>query len=319
MGVAGTNPPIELADARKGRRGPSLMPVPRGDIRPGVPVPYAIFDANGRLLLSAGEQVESEYALDILRQRGLYFDKSGSALVNVPEPASAPVARPGPAPSAGVGKPFATLRLLPGTVIHLDFPSEATDRPRIALRLIGHLEGGGVLLSSVNDRGAVVPFREGEVVLAKVVAGNDLGLFNTTVQKVCFAPFPYIHLAYPDAVYMKVLRRHARVETRLIVAIAREGVEAHGPLAGLAINLSASGLRLEAAKGLFDRGTRLRLGLRLPAVGEERTLSIPAQVRSLSTSGAPSGSVHYGLEFDELPANDRLVLEHFVFQGLLEA
>jgi c-di-GMP-binding flagellar brake protein YcgR len=163
-----------------------------------------------------------------------------------------------------------------------------------------------------------VPFREGELVQVKVIAGNDIGAFTALVQKVCFAPYPYIHISYPDAVQMKVLRRHARVDTRLIVAASFEAQEGSAPMAGLAVNLSASGMRLEMAQGALQRGDRLRIGMRLPAAGDERTLTLAGVVRTVATQAAPPGRAHCGVEFDELPAVDRLVLEHYVFQGLLE-
>lgn len=319
---AGTNPPSDLGAARQARRPRELAPVRRTDLKVGVPTPYPIFDAHGRLLLRAGEVVDSERALSALREMGLYSDVSDSGAMpsggRAEEP-PAPVARPEPAEPIGVEKPFAQLRLQPGTVLHLDFLGEASGRPRVALRLVGYLDGGSVLVSAVNAQGAVVPFREGELVQAKVVAGNDLGAFTALVQKVCFSPYPYIHLGYPDAVQMKLLRRHARVETRLIVAATREEHEAAGPVPGLGVNLSASGMRLEAAAGLLERGTRVKLGLRLPAAGEERTLAIPAVVRSVATQGVAAGKAHYGLEFDELPPVDRLILEHYVFHELLES
>jgi c-di-GMP-binding flagellar brake protein YcgR len=321
MNGAGMNPSVDFAGARPGRRR-ELAPVRRNDLKVGVPTPYPIFDAYGRLLLRAGEVVDSERALNALQEMGLYSDTAdarGGSVERGGAVEALPPSRPEPREPVGIEKPFAALKLASGTVMHLDFLGESAGRPRVALRLIGHLEGGSVLVSAINAHGAVVPFREGELLQAKVVAGNDLAAFTTLVQKVCFAPFPYIHLGYPDAVQMKVLRRHARIETRLIVAATRDGDEGAGPVAGLGVNLSASGMRFEAAAGVLERGARLRVGLRLPAAGEERTLTIPALVRSVATNSAPPGKAHYGLEFDELPPVDRLVLEHFVFQGLLEA
>jgi hypothetical protein len=58
--------------------------------------------------------------------------------------------------------------------------------------------------------------------------------------------------------------------------------------------------------------------MRLSAAGEDRTLTVAGVVRSVATASAPEGRAHCGIEFDELPPVDRLVLEHHVFQGLLE-
>jgi hypothetical protein len=314
---------VDLSTARRpagGGRPRELAPLRRNEVRVGVPVPYPIFDAHGRLLLREGEIVDSERALSALYEQGLYSDSAQARAANVraDEGPWQPPIKAEPDGPAVVEKSFAQLKLLPGTVLHLDFFGESTGRPRVALRLIGQLEGGSVLLSAVNAHGAVVPFREGELVQVKVVAGNDIGAFTALVQKACFTPFPYIHLGYPDAVQMKVLRRHARVETRLIVSLAYEGREGAAPAAGLGVNLSASGMRLEVARELLARGDRIRIGMRLSAAGEDRTLTVAGVVRSVATASAPEGRAHCGIEFDELPPVDRLVLEHHVFQGLLE-
>lgn len=308
MQPKGSSTPVDLSTAR------------RNAVRVGVPVPYPIFDAHGRLLLRQGEIVDSERALSALHELGLYSDSAQArgAAVRTDDAPWQPSPKAEPEDPAIVEKSFAQLKLLPGTVLHLDFLGESAGRPRVALRLIGHLEGGSVLLSAVNAQGGVVPFREGELVQVKVVAGNDIGAFTALVQKACFTPFPYIHLGYPDAVQMKMLRRHARVETRLIVSVAHEDREGAAPVAALGVNLSASGMRLEVARDMLARGDRLRIGMRLSAAGEERTLTVTGTVRSVATASAPEGRAHCGVEFDELPPVDRLILEHHVFQGLLE-
>jgi c-di-GMP-binding flagellar brake protein YcgR len=295
-----------------------LAPIKRHDLRVGVPVPYQIFDAHGRLLLRQGEVVDTERQLNTLRELGLYSDAENaraSAATRDDEPYHA---KPLIEIDIAVEKSFAQLRLQPGSVLHLDFLGDSIHRPRVSLRLVGYSEFVSVMLSAVNAQGGVVPFREGELLQAKVIAGNDIGAFTALVQKVYFTPFPYIHIGYPDVVQMKVLRKHARVDTRLIVSVAREGQESAPPMAGIAVNLSASGMRLEMYVNMLNRGDRLKIALRLPGAGEERTLAITGTVRTVATQAAPIGKAYCGLEFDEVPAVDRLILEHYVFQGLLE-
>jgi c-di-GMP-binding flagellar brake protein YcgR len=315
--------PVDLIPARRtagGARARELALLRRNDVRVGVPVPFPIFDAHGRLLLREGEIVDSERALSALHEQGLYSDsaQARAASVRGDDGPWQPAPRVEPEGPIVVEKSFAQLKLLPGTVLHLDFLGESAGRPRVALRLIGHLEGASVILSTVNAQGGVVPFREGELVQVKVVAGNDIGAFTALVQKGCFTPFPYIHLGYPDAVQMKMLRRHARVETRLIVSVSHEDREGVAPVAALGVNLSASGMRLEVARELLARGDRVRIGMRLSAAGEDRTLTVSGSIRSVATASAPEGRAHCGVEFDELTPVDRLVLEHHVFWGLLE-
>ncbi len=297
----------------------ALAPLRRNDLSIGVPVPYPIYDAHGRLLLRQGEIVDSERQLATLRELGLYSEQGEArSSAGADEGSYQRAPKLIDLNSVSTEKSFAQLRLMPGTVLHMDFLGDSIHRPRVALRLVGFQEFVSVMLSAVDAQGSVVPFREGELLLVKVIAGNDIGAFTALVQKIYFTPFPYIHIGYPDTVQMKVLRKHARVDTRLIVSVARDGQDAAAPIPALAVNLSASGMRLEVFANAFVQGDRIKVALRLPAAGDERTLTISSTVRTLSAKAAPVGKLNCGVEFDELPAVDRLILEHYVFQGLLE-
>lgn len=80
MNSAGSPPPESLHARRAtavtrigGAR--ELAPLRRHDLQLGVPVPYPIYDAYGRLLLRQGEVVDSDRQLTTLRELGLYSDQ----------------------------------------------------------------------------------------------------------------------------------------------------------------------------------------------------------------------------------------------------
>lgn len=300
-----------------------LQPVRRTDIKIGSPLPYAVYDAHGRLLLKAGEVIRSEHQLTTLHEQGMYaqpdpltrsgrrgdyFDPATEVVDPEPEPGNAPQTRRLP-----------ELKLSPGKTLYIDFPS-TTNRPRVALRLIGFLEGAGVLIGALNAEGNVVPFREGEFLFVRVLTASGVATFECKVLKVHFTPFPYVVTSFPESAVFSVMRQHERVDTDLICTAAnldrfvREGSSDSIP--ALMKNLSASGCQIEASPSLAETGERVRLGFRLTAAGEEHVLSIVSTVRAVKTFGEP-GKRRFGLQFEELGIGERLVLEHYIFHALI--
>jgi len=335
-----------------------LQPVRRSDLTVGAPLPYPIYDANWRLLLRAGEIIETEHQLDLLCGKGLYVDRSGDKVS--PATGGTSFRHAGHVQHAGQGhsathgqhathghhvahghhvthghpaghahraeavsaslpnqRSFVQLRLVPGKLLTLNFLSE-TKRPQVSLKLIGYLEHQGILLSALDAEGAVVPFREGELLFVRVVAENDVVTFDSSVSKVKFSPFPYLMLTYPEKVLVQTLRRHARIATRLIVTVANLSHGGGGePVAGLVTNLSSSGARLEAPPALAGIGDHLRVGLKLQTAGAEHVLTLEAEVRGLGEAAGRVGMARFGLQFLHLSTPERVVIEHFIFQELL--
>ena len=50
----------------------TLVPVRKGEIAIGKPLPWAVYDANRVLLLNKGVEVTSEFQLQTLMEKGLY-------------------------------------------------------------------------------------------------------------------------------------------------------------------------------------------------------------------------------------------------------
>ena len=89
------------------------------------------------------------------------------------------------------------------------------------------------------------------------------------------------------------------------------------PAAGVVRNLSASGAQFEGKQHLAEVGDELRIGFKLIAAGEEHVLSLRADVRGVKTPGEPDKR-RFGLQFKELTVSERLLIEHFLFNALMQ-
>lgn len=300
-----------------------LQPVRRTDIKIGSPLPYPVYDAMGRLLLKAGEVIESERQLTTLHELGLYLAEGDLSRLargpfHSPEPLPSEAPEPAEADGARETRKLGELKLVPGKTLYIDFLT-ATNRPRVALRLVGLLEGGGVLISALNADGGVVPFRDNELLFVRVLTASGVATFEAKVLKVHFTPFPYVVTSYPDVAVFHVMRAHERVDTQLIcsaVNLSRPVMGEPRTHAGIMKNISASGCQVEAPPDIADVGDRLRLGFKLEAAGEEHVLSVVAELRGIKTFGDPDKR-RFGLQFVELGTSERLVVEHFIFHALV--
>ncbi len=301
-----------------------LQPVRRTDIKIGSPLPYPVYDSMGRLLLRAGEVIETERQLSTLHEMGLYLaerDLGRSARGGQPPELQAADSSTEPAEDEGPRetRKLSELKLAPGKTLYIDFLS-TTNRPRVALRLVGLHEGGGVLISAVNADGGVVPFRDNELLFVRVLTASGVATFQAKVLKVHFTPFPYVVTSYPDGVVFHVMRAHERVDTQIICSVVNLSRPVMGeprPHGAVMKNLSASGCQIEAQPEIADSGDRLRLGFKLQAAGDEHVLSVLSEVRDIKSFGE-SDRRRFGLQFVELGSSERLVVEHFIFHALVD-
>jgi len=301
-----------------------LQPVRRTDIKIGSPLPYPVYDSMGRLLLRAGEVIETERQLSTLHEMGLYLaerDLGRSARGGQPPALQAADSSTEPAEDEGPRetRKLSELKLAPGKTLYIDFLS-TTNRPRVALRLVGLHEGGGVLISAVNADGGVVPFRDNELLFVRVLTASGVATFQAKVLKVHFTPFPYVVTSYPEGVVFHVMRAHERVDTQIICSVVNLSRPVMGeprPHGAVMKNLSASGCQIEAQPEIADSGDRLRLGFKLQAAGDEHVLSVLSEVRGIKSFGE-SDRRRFGLQFVELGSSERLVVEHFIFHALVD-
>ncbi len=277
---------------------PRLVPVLPQQIQCGLPVPFPVFDAGGTLLLGEGQQVETRSQLDSLLEIGLYR----------PEEWISPGARPGPEmPTSS----FAGLQLQPGTAVYLRESAAKVSRPYHAVRLIGWLDGEDVLVTATASDGRVMVLQPGTQVEARLLSGKELVLFKSVLRLGCDQPYPYLHLAYPQQVLLRQLRKGLRTTIEVPVRVASH--ENAAVQDGTIVNLSAGGCLLEMPVLLAGGGDTLVLEFELPAAAG--TCSLRGVVRNLNTRPAAFPVVQYGIEFIDASPQARKQIEYFVLHG----
>lgn len=293
-----------------------LIPIRRAEIAIGQPLPWAVYDAQGVLLLNKGVVVGSEFQLQTLIEKGLY--RRGGRDPRRDYAASDKASEEGGLPDleGGALTSFDRILLTPGDLVQLS-PMQDTLPERYNVRYLGMLKGKSLMVTTpvVDDK--VLFVREGQTFLVRAFAGLDVCGFKAQVLASHMRPYPYLHLRYSHEVQVMRVRRALRAPVDIIVAAYER---AGGKLKASArmVDLSAGGAKLHSRQSLGAGGDTLYLTFKVVLDDIEEIISIPSQVRSVAQEVDDRGQSTYatGVQFLGLERPQRLILMNLVYRHL---
>ncbi len=285
-----------------------LVRVRASEIVVGQPLPWSAYDAQGRLLLSRGQVVQSLNQVSGLLQRGLFREVFGRERGPAPE-----VVADETRIRAAELTPFENLKLLPGEVVQLQ-PLAAGAKETYKVHLIGYHKGHSLLTSVPETGGKLMPIVDGQTFNVRVFSGLAIGTFGARVLKVQYAPYPYLHLSYPTGVQTMRLRKAMRAPVELEATLYDK--PGGTPVAtGLINDISVGGARLVIGQPIASKDATLFLGFKAHVGEIEEAVQVAAQVRSATTETGPDGQLShvYGLQFENLNQHQQLFLMNLVY------
>ncbi|OWW20893.1 flagellar brake protein [Noviherbaspirillum denitrificans] len=304
----------------------SLIPVRVSELAVGKPLPRAIYDWHGNLLLAAGCVIESKAQLDGLVDNGFINDTAWDLspkqpkepppvgtirrLSSIPEPADPPQA-------GNTGKDVVVgmddVRWYVGETLYL----QQIDNPaiRYTVRLIGFVKNKTVLVTAPALDGKLEFVREGQTFIVRAFAGKKAYAFITSAVKSVHSPHPYLHLAFPKEVRCTVVRRGVRAAVNIIASVALGNPERLG--AAVLNDLSMGGASGTLKQALGQKGEEGVIKFKVHAAGQDEYLSLKTVLRSVAPAEGGDGYKH-GFEFLDVSIHERLILSAFVHQILAE-
>ncbi|MCW5621515.1 MAG: flagellar brake protein [Burkholderiales bacterium] len=186
-------------------------------------------------------------------------------------------------------------------------------RHRFTATIFGVLDQASVLVHLAAATLARVQLREEDGLVARCLIGRQVYGFKSSVLRICFQPYPYLHLAYPHDVECVELRKSERVVVSLPVqVIAKQGsYNAH------LIDLSASGAQVTCDQVLGEVGDELKLAFTLTFAGVSRELMCAGLVRNISKGLSVDSAQHtHGVEFLSLSQEDIQFLLGYLYETL---
>lgn len=305
----------------------SLILLKRNEIAAGMPAPWPVYDQNYALLLGRGELVRDEAHIDALLAGGacheLSWDAPDGELPEERLPVlEEPLARPAGANGAKATFTFEDLNLKVEDKLQLEPPAQLT-RERFTVKVIGFLRGASLLVTMpITANGLRLQLLEKEKLVMRSFSGQNAFGFACSIERIIKIPYEYMHLSFPEQIQGIMIRKAPRVKTRIIAAV-RDGKSAEAEqVSALISDISANGVSLEAKAALGEKGDILNLSFRVQLHNIDAYLSLKGIIRAISTSdagdGSKAGTVRHGIEFQDLPPNDSVILQSLIYQQMIE-
>lgn len=216
-----------------------------------------------------------------------------------------------------------SMQLHVGDRLQLELLTDGT-RSHYYTTLIGYVSGHSVLMRTPQVQSLPIPVREGEPVLVRTFAGRHAYTFESTVDRVCRTPYPYLHLAYPVQVQQTLIRGALRVRVNLTATALNAAKQGEAlPSALTIVDLSISGALLEAEKGLGNVGETLELAFKflVQPNNYEVKLATPVEIKSVRKSRRErrlDEMFTHGVRFAKLRSTEGLLLQSYIQQVLLD-
>jgi c-di-GMP-binding flagellar brake protein YcgR len=210
-----------------------------------------------------------------------------------------------------------------GDHIQLQFiPSD--DRERLNARVIGHSPGRSLIISAPKTGSGLPMLREGQLFVIRMLQGNKIYGFESSVLKYFNMPYPHVHLSQPSSVESIVVRGSRRVTTQHVVSVQKDNSDE--PIPASMLNTSVSGALVQTDTALGELGHKLDISVELLVAGFQKYIRITGIIRNVSTPAdredqqddSEEGALYrYGMEFVDLDEDDQLILHGYVHEQIV--
>ncbi len=209
------------------------------------------------------------------------------------------------------------LELQIGDALQLQFVTDEQKRRHYS-KVIGYLQGHSVLITTPRVDGNIILAREDQVVIVRMMTGNEVYGFTTQILSTSLRPYPYLHLAYPKEMEHITVRKAERISIRLVGSAEPEtsDTEKSKTHSVVILDMSTSGAMIEVKKPIGDMGDIITLSTKIEVGGKEEYISLPCVIRNVIHKDDESHYKH-GLEFQLLDQKDHFVLYGYVYEQML--
>jgi c-di-GMP-binding flagellar brake protein YcgR len=290
-----------------------LVKLSAQELQVGTPLPFAVYSASGKLLLTRGYCVRSEGQRDRILAAGGFRDEDApierphgegvmsSELLISTAKHDAPINRP------KLDRAAAVTGTLPKTLESMQLTLVGCDHPPVQAEFVGSVAGSALVVTA----GSVHELLDaGMSVECKGLLGRKIYRFSSTVIGRSESPVKVAYLAYPQTVQTQVVRKDVRVSTELAGRLIRNDCVAAGFDVAV-VNVSLGGVALRLADALVNVGEHFKLALRLRADGKVHAVVFNCIVRNLRRA---AGAVLVGAEFSNRSVDTTALLRIHMFE-----
>lgn len=178
--------------------------------------------------------------------------------------------------------------------------------------LVGFVADDFVIVRLPVEVGVAVPFRIGESLMVRLMAGVHVFAFESMVERLFLPPIGYLHLTWPVRIKATRFRATPRVEAGLeATTILPNGSEQAVQL----VDLSVGGGLLRG-QALGGRDANLKIRFNLPD-GAAPPMELNCVVRSSRQAANDETVSEFGVKWETGDETQRLRLQNFVYERML--
>jgi hypothetical protein len=279
----------------------------------GEPLPFSVFNADGKLLLAQGQVVENDRLRDMLLLNGRRFQTSGPGGEDPGKAGSENELETGDSPLELLCKDYDASR----QSHYLSISMARSERDKaFPVQLIGVHKHCIIVTAPVHPDGSLVAVLNDQTWLCRTFQMTSAFRFMALVTKVGFEPHPHLYLRLKSEVEHRNVRGAPRARVSL-----RAQLQTPEPVPCLISDLSMTGARIavDATLTPLDMGQSTRLIMPIAVLQSKYELSLEAAVINVlgpSDSRHPNIAFH-GLKFEAPSEKDLLVLHGYVGEHLV--
>ena len=214
------------------------------------------------------------------------------------------------------------LNLAVGDTLQLQtYPCKTTDEERYYVKVLGFLNGQSIITSMPSSAGITLSVTEKQMFAVRLLTGNSVQAFISSIIKKAITPYPYIHLDYPSNLESKIVRQAQRAATKIIASVQNEepGKKEIQTKSTFISDMSTGDALIETNDELGEVGDNITVVTRLKIADLEEYVTLSAIIRRIIPQQEDDDKIKYGVQFQEIDNKDKLTIYGFVYEQIAKS
>jgi len=212
---------------------------------------------------------------------------------------------------------FEELKLQPGQRLQLDIADYSTTRD--ISNLIGYCAGQSIIVTTPQYNGAAIKVMPDTKVTVRFFSQtlNGAGAFRSQILHASATPYPHMHLAVPEKVFLGEVRRAVRARVNLPTSVHCTVNGGEQKLTSCITDISVLGARVERLPDgvTLEEGQEVLLVSRIAVSGVDCTVKVRSIIRN---AGHGRNGAMMGVEFTEVDNTTRVLLHGYTLSQMLD-
>ena len=206
-----------------------------------------------------------------------------------------------------------------GDLVQLQFVPQ-NGRERLTAKVIGYSPNKSIIITAPRVNGKLPLLKAHQPFVVRMLQGNNVYGFESSVLKYYSTPYPHLHLAHPSELECITVRDSRRIDTEIVVSTSTEKAP-NKHITTSMLNTSATGALLQCKEELGLLDDILSISIELEIATIKKYLRLKAIIRNISSceENTEQGDNlnKYGVQFLDMTDEQVLVINAYVYEQIV--